>query len=156
MPERCTARTTCWRPAPTVSRKCCPKSSRSSSRSARTRAAPHLGRTPGAEAFRFLREGRNTGKVVLTVPAPLDQDGTVLITGGTGGLGALFAKHLASEHGVKNLLLVSRRGPAADGVPELLAELAELGADARAAACDVSDREQLAQLLGELEHPCAP
>ncbi|WSY90941.1 type I polyketide synthase [Streptomyces sp. NBC_00873] len=107
----------------------------------------------GAEAFRFLREGRNTGKVVLTVPAPLDQDGTVLITGGTGGLGALFAKHLARQHGVKNLLLVSRRGPAADGVPELLAELAELGADARAAACDVSDREQLAQLLGELEHP---
>ncbi|MFF6830219.1 SDR family NAD(P)-dependent oxidoreductase, partial [Streptomyces longwoodensis] len=107
----------------------------------------------GAEAFRFLREGRNTGKVVLTVPAPLDQDGTVLITGGTGGLGALFAKHLARRYGVKHLLLVSRRGPAADGVPELLAELAELGAEARAAACDVSDRDQLGRLLGQLEHP---
>ncbi|WP_241678773.1 type I polyketide synthase [Streptomyces lasalocidi] len=107
----------------------------------------------GAEAFRFLREGRNTGKVVLTVPAPLDQDGTVLITGGTGGLGALFAKHLARRYGVKHLLLVSRRGPAADGVPELLAELAELGAEARAAACDVSDRDQLGRLLDQLEHP---
>ena len=107
----------------------------------------------GAEAFRFLREGRNTGKIVLTVPAPLDPDGTVLITGGTGGLGALFARHLAGVHGAKRLLLVSRRGPAADGAAELTAELDALGCEARVAACDVSDREQLAGLLGSLEHP---
>ncbi|MEV7417053.1 type I polyketide synthase [Streptomyces sp. NPDC089919] len=107
----------------------------------------------GAEAFRFLREGRNTGKVVLTVPAPIDPDGTVLITGGTGGLGALFAKHLARHHGARHLLLVSRRGPAAEGVPQLLAELAELGADARAAACDVADRDRLRDLLGSLDRP---
>ncbi|MEV6766990.1 zinc-binding dehydrogenase, partial [Streptomyces sp. NPDC051105] len=55
----------------------------------------------GGEAFRFLREGRNTGKVVLRVPAGLDADGTVLITGGTGGLGAVFARHLAATHGVR-------------------------------------------------------
>ncbi|WP_447008427.1 type I polyketide synthase [Saccharothrix isguenensis] len=107
----------------------------------------------GREAFRFLREGRNTGKVVLTVPAPPDPDGTVLITGGTSGLGALFAKHLAERHGAKHLLLVSRRGPAAEGVPELVAELASLGAEATVAACDVSDRTQVAALLGALEHP---
>ncbi|MGH3378012.1 MAG: polyketide synthase dehydratase domain-containing protein, partial [Actinoallomurus sp.] len=52
--------------------------------------------------------------------APLDPDGTVLITGGTGGLGALFAKHLAGRHGAKHLLLLSRRGPDAAGVPELV------------------------------------
>ena len=107
----------------------------------------------GREAFRFLREGRNTGKIVLTVPAPLDPDGTVLITGGTGGLGALFARHLAREHGAKHLLLLSRRGPDADGVPELVEELEGLGCEARVAACDVSDRDQLAGLIGSLKHP---
>ncbi|WP_151483658.1 type I polyketide synthase [Streptomyces albicerus] len=107
----------------------------------------------GQEALRYLREGRNVGKVVLTVPAPLDPEGTVLITGGTGGLGALFAKHLVTRHGIRHLLLVSRRGPAADGAAELVTELAALGAQARVAACDVADREQVAGLLDSLEHP---
>src|ERR1019366_5603933 len=53
----------------------------------------------GTEAFRFLREGRNTGKVVLTVPAPLDPDGTVLITGGTGGRGGPGARPPGHGHG---------------------------------------------------------
>ncbi len=107
----------------------------------------------GAEAFRFLRQGRNVGKVVLTMPAPLDPDGTVLITGGTGGLGALVARHLVTEHGVRRLLLVSRRGPAAAGAAELVAELAGLGAEVRVEACDVADRAQVAGLLGSLTAP---
>ncbi|WP_325116457.1 type I polyketide synthase [Streptomyces sp. GMR22] len=86
---------------------------------------------------------------------PLDPEGTVLITGATGTLGGLVARHLVGEHGVRHLLLVSRRGPAADGMGELRAELAGLGATVTVAACDAADREALAGLLGAIPaaHP---
>jgi polyketide synthase 12 len=107
------------------------------------------------DAFRFLREGRNTGKVVFTVPQPPDPDGAVLVTGGTGGLGALVARHLATAGGARNLVLASRRGLEAPGAAGLAAELEAAGCRVRVAACDVADREQLSGLLGSLEAPLA-
>jgi pimaricinolide synthase PimS1 len=91
-------------------------------------------------------------------PAPaitLDPGGTVLITGGTGGLGALVARRLVTEHGVAHLLLASRRGEEAPGAAELRAGLAELGATVTIAACDVGDRESVAELVASVpvEHP---
>nr|WP_276206339.1 SDR family NAD(P)-dependent oxidoreductase [Thermoactinospora rubra] len=80
-------------------------------------------------------------------PLPWDADGRVLITGGTSGLGAIVARHLVAEHGVRRLLLTSRSGPAADGAEELRAELATLGADVVIERCDVADREDVKRLL---------
>jgi hypothetical protein len=77
----------------------------------------------------------------------------VLITGGTGGLGALFARHLARARGVKWLLLVSRRGLDTPGAGELVGELEALGCAVQVAACDVSDPGQLATLLSWSERP---
>jgi acyl transferase domain-containing protein/acyl carrier protein len=81
--------------------------------------------------------------------------GSVLITGGTGVLGARLARHLVVNHGVRHLVLASRQGKQAPGAERLCEELGELGAQVVLAACDVSDRGQLAQLLAAVspEHP---
>ncbi|MFD6347964.1 SDR family NAD(P)-dependent oxidoreductase, partial [Streptomyces roseolus] len=108
-------------------------------RLARATAAPEAAAPPGGDARR---------------PA-FAPDGTVLVTGGTGGLGALFARHLVTAHGVRHLLLSSRRGPATPGADELTAELTALGAHVTVAAADAADRDDVAALLAGVpaEHP---
>ncbi|MBI0301285.1 SDR family NAD(P)-dependent oxidoreductase, partial [Streptomyces sp. PRKS01-29] len=91
-------------------------------------------------------------------PLALDPEGTVLITGGTGTLGALTARHLIAHHHARHLLLVSRQGADAPGATDLateLTELTELGAHVRIAACDTADRDQLAAVLATIpaDHP---
>ncbi|MGW6375920.1 SDR family NAD(P)-dependent oxidoreductase [Rhodococcus sp. NPDC055112] len=87
--------------------------------------------------------------------APFDPDGTVLVTGGTGTLGSLVARHLIATHGARHLVLTSRRGPDAEGSDQLRRELADLGAEVRILACDTSDEPALAALLAGIpqEHP---
>ncbi|RBQ20874.1 type-I PKS [Spongiactinospora rosea] len=87
------------------------------------------------------------------VPA-WDPDGTVLVTGGTGTLGAALARHLVTRHGVRRLVLAGRRGGGSEAA-ELDAELTALGAHVTWAACDVSDRDAVARLLAGIpaEHP---
>nr|WP_278045282.1 type I polyketide synthase [Actinomadura roseirufa] len=77
--------------------------------------------------------------------------GTVLVTGGTGGLGAAVARHLAAGPGARRLVLLGRRGPDAPGAAELRAELAGLGAEVSIVACDVTDRGRLAEAVAETE-----
>ncbi|ALG12160.1 type I polyketide synthase [Kibdelosporangium phytohabitans] len=81
--------------------------------------------------------------------------GTTLVTGGTGDLGAALARHLVTEHGVERLVLLSRRGMAAQGAAELVSDLTALGADVVVAACDAADRAALAEVLAAIpdDHP---
>ncbi|WP_442759728.1 SDR family NAD(P)-dependent oxidoreductase [Streptomyces longwoodensis] len=107
------------------------------------------------QTFRHMSQARHTGKIVLRIPQPLHPHGTVLITGGTGTLGALTARHLATTHNTRHLLLTSRQGTAAPGATQLADELRNLGAHVTIAACDTADRTALTHLLDGIpaEHP---
>ncbi|MEU9993648.1 SDR family NAD(P)-dependent oxidoreductase [Streptomyces sp. NPDC048045] len=104
------------------------------------------------EAFRFLTRARHVGKVVLTVPAVsgagrAGRAGTVLVTGASGALGGLVARHLAATGRARSLVLASRRGAGASGMPALAAELAGAGTSVQVVACDAADRKQLAGVI---------
>ncbi|MFI1060254.1 SDR family NAD(P)-dependent oxidoreductase, partial [Streptomyces olivaceus] len=125
---------------------------------------------PGSEGARRLAAATATGEPQLALsaegvrvprltrlpaaPGPhpaaeeaIPERGTVLLTGAFGRLGRLLARHLATEHGVTSMLLVSRSGPVTPEARALVAELSELGVDVRAEACDVADRAELAAVL---------
>ncbi|AGL15968.1 polyketide synthase [Actinoplanes sp. N902-109] len=88
-------------------------------------------------------------------PLVLNPAGTVLITGGTGTLARLTARHLVTRHGVRHLLLAGRRGAAADGAAEFREELTTLGVTVTIVACDVADRDDVIRLLTHVDpaHP---
>ena len=132
--------------------------------------APRIARValpgPGSMPSWTAREGeRSEGELGpvnarrgprVSVERPMfDAEGTVLITGGTGALGALVARHLVVRHGVRSLLLVSRSGREAPRAIELESELSGLGARVRIAACDTADRGQVQALITSVgqEHP---
>ncbi|MET7673064.1 type I polyketide synthase, partial [Micromonospora luteifusca] len=105
-----------------------------------TRYVPRLARaTPPTEA----------------VGPPWNPEGTVLVTGGTGSLGSLIARRLVTHHGVRHLVLASRRGAEADGAAALVSDLHATGASVTVQACDVSDRDAVAELLADIPaaHP---
>ncbi|MEV0395341.1 type I polyketide synthase [Polymorphospora rubra] len=93
-------------------------------------------------------------RLVRTAPpagdGPAVGEGTVLVTGGTGALGALVAEHLVRAYGARSVLLVSRQGPAAPGATDLVDRLTALGARAEVVAGDVTDRAQVHDLVGRI------
>ncbi|MFL1378926.1 type I polyketide synthase [Nocardiopsis protaetiae] len=124
-----------------------------------SRAAPVADTAPvdsdgGAAAAGVAHQGGAAADTTLAEAsrsADTDLSGTVLITGGLGGLGGEVARHLVRVHGTRELVLTGRRGADTPGAAELVAELEAAGARVRAAAVDVTDRRALARLLAE--HP---
>ncbi|MFE7563896.1 SDR family NAD(P)-dependent oxidoreductase [Kitasatospora sp. NPDC057500] len=88
-----------------------------------------------------VRDGEVRVPRLVRVPAAGEPvgfgDGTVVVTGATGALGRLIARHLAETHGVRDLLLLSRSG----------GSVAIEGAKVRAVACDVADPDAVADVL---------
>ncbi|WP_421845661.1 type I polyketide synthase [Mycobacterium sp.] len=102
-----------------------------------------------AAALRYLSQARHVGKVVMRMPGAWAA-GTVLVTGGTGMAGSALARHVVVRHGVRRLVLVSRRGPDAPGVGDLVAELGAAGAQVQVVACDAADRAALAKVVADV------
>jgi acyl transferase domain-containing protein/NADP-dependent 3-hydroxy acid dehydrogenase YdfG len=109
-------------------------------------SSPHG--TPGVDPVGTVLDP--AGTVLDPAGTVLDPAGTVLVTGGTGGLGALVARHLVAKHGIRSLVLASRRGPQAEGASELEAELLAQGARVALVACDVGRREEVERLLASI------
>ena len=109
--------------------------------------ATSYGLVQAQKAFRDMSQARHTGKIVLVPPTVFDTDGTVLITGGTGMLGGVFAEQLVTGYGVRYLLLVSRRGPTAPDAVGLEQRLTRLGAHVTITAADTANPTELAAVL---------
>ncbi|KWV29693.1 hypothetical protein AWV63_27180 [Micromonospora rifamycinica] len=116
----------------------------------------------GGEPQLVVREGVAHAARLTPAAAPdgtpgsvFTAEGTVLLTGAGGTLGRLVARHLVDAYGVRHLLLASRRGPDADGMAALRADLTAAGAEVTVAACDLADRDAVAALLAGVsaDHP---
>ncbi|MGW0535645.1 type I polyketide synthase [Streptomyces sp. NPDC003032] len=115
------------------------------------RHAAEAAEGPGDSAV--FGSGDPLGSADPADPADPDRfpgDGTVLVSGASGVLGRAVTRHLVEAYGARHLLLVSRRGADAPVAVGLAAELADLGASVRWAACDVGDRAALAEVIAQI------
>ncbi|MEJ2870704.1 SDR family NAD(P)-dependent oxidoreductase [Actinomycetospora sp. OC33-EN08] len=111
-----------------------------------------LGALAGDEPEVAVRRGGPLGRrlrraAAVTGPWTAPADGTVVVTGASGALGGRVARWLV-EHGARDLLLLSRRGP------DATRDLEDLdGSDVRvrSLSCDVTDRDALAAALADVD-----
>jgi acyl transferase domain-containing protein/acyl carrier protein len=117
------------------------------------------------EAFRYMQQARQIGKVLVTypvgAPAParrlarsalrLDPEAAYLIVGGTGGLGYASARWMIAR-GARHLILASRGGKL-DTVKqqELERRRVEQGVHVTVVSCDVTDDAAIERLVNDIE-----
>jgi acyl transferase domain-containing protein/NADPH:quinone reductase-like Zn-dependent oxidoreductase/NAD(P)-dependent dehydrogenase (short-subunit alcohol dehydrogenase family)/acyl carrier protein len=118
------------------------------------------------EAFRYMQQARQIGKIVVTYRNPihhlytaparqqnslqLKAGGTYLVTGGLGGFGLRTAQWLV-EKGARHLVLLGRRGAATPDVQPTLKAWREQGIDVQALACDITVPAQLEAVFAHIE-----
>lgn len=122
------------------------------------------------DAFRYMQQARQIGKVVVTYEQPIaaprqEQLGTgsltlpanasYLVTGGLGGFGLKTAQWLVSK-GARELILLSRSGPASEEAQAAIREFDAQGIKVMAAACDITDRNALANVLERARAELSP
>lgn len=123
------------------------------------------------EAFRYMQQARQIGKIVVTYRMPIQHiftapvaqppalklsvDGSYLVTGGLSGFGLRTAQWLV-EKGARHLVLLGRRGAATEEAQPLLAAWREEGIEVQAQSCDITDRAQLASVMARIEASAHP
>lgn len=119
-------------------------------------------------AFRYMAQAKHLGKVVVSLqedvlavapaevaPAGLKSDATYLVTGGLGGFGLVVAEWMI-ERGARHLVLVGRRGIHSDECRATVENLRAMGAEVRVVAADVSQPDEVARVLGEIQESMPP
>lgn len=122
------------------------------------------------DAFRYMQQARQIGKVVVTYEQPiappqndvlgteamqLPADASYLVTGGLGGFGLRTAQWLVDK-GARQLILLSRSGPASEEAQAAITAFEQQGVTVLAAACDITDRTALADVLERAKGELAP
>ena len=121
------------------------------------------------EAFRYMQQARQIGKIVVTYEQPLRQvqttpltsqlelnpNATYVVTGGLGGFGLRTAQWLV-EKGAQHLLLLSRRGAQSEEASEALAQFKAQHIDAHAVACDVTQAASVQSAFDYAAHHLPP
>jgi acyl transferase domain-containing protein/NADPH:quinone reductase-like Zn-dependent oxidoreductase/acyl carrier protein len=122
------------------------------------------------DAFRYMQQARQIGKVIVTYEQPialpkndvlgsaamqLPEQASYLVTGGLGGFGLKTAQWLVDK-GARQLILLSRSGPASEEAQAAIAAFEQQGVKVLAAACDITDRAALASVIERAKGELAP